>query len=78
MPSINSMTIIGGALTMIGIISFAVPMFTTSQTRNVANIGDLKLQTTESTSYTIPPMASAAALAAGVALLGFGLARSRN
>jgi hypothetical protein len=42
---------VGGViLVVIGLLGFAVPYFTTSQTKDVAAIGDLKLQTTESKS----------------------------
>jgi hypothetical protein len=74
----SAITIAGLVLVALGIVTFAIPMFTTSQTRDVANIGDLKLQTTESTSYTIPPVASAAALAVGIVLLGVGMIRRRT
>lgn len=74
----NPISILGGALVALGILSFAVPMFTTSQTRDVANIGDLKIQTTENRSYAIPPLASGAAVVVGVALLGFGMTRRRG
>ena len=61
----------------LGIVGIAVPVLSTSQTKDVANIGDLKLQTTQSTSYTVPPLVSAGALAVGVVLLGAGLMRRR-
>jgi hypothetical protein len=74
---LNTATIAGLALIALGIVSFAIPIFTTSQTKDVANIGDLKLQTTQSTSYAIPPLASAAALVVGVVLVGAGVVRRR-
>ena len=67
--------IFGATFVLLGIIGFAIPYFTTHQTKDVAAIGDLKLQTTESTSYAIPPSVSAGALALGVVLIGAGLYR---
>jgi hypothetical protein len=78
MLQLNAVTVAGLVLIALGIVSFAIPIFTTSQTKDVANIGDLKLQTTQSTSYTIPPLASAAALVVGVVLVGAGVARRRT
>ena len=37
----------GAVLLLLGLIGFAVPYFTTQQTKDVAKVGDLKLQTTE-------------------------------
>ena len=62
---------------LLGALGFAVPYFTTQQTREVARVGDLKLQTTETTGYTIPPLVSGAAVGLGVLLLGFGLTQRR-
>ena len=54
------------------VLGFAVPYFTTSETKDVAKVGDLKLQTSESTSHAIPPMAAGGVLILGVVLLGAG------
>ena len=71
----NGLTISGTVLVLIGILAFAIPVFTTQQTTDVAKIGDLKLQTTESTSYVIPPIASGGALILGAALIGLSFYR---
>jgi hypothetical protein len=69
---------IGGAvLIVLGLLGFAIPIFTTKQTTDVAHVGDLKLQTTESTSHIIPPFLSGGALALGVVLVGAGLYKKR-
>ena len=52
-------------------------MFTTEQTKDVAHVGDLKLQTTESTSHIVPPMLAGGAFALGVVLLGIGATQKR-
>ena len=75
---LSGIAVAGLVLIALGAVSFAIPMFTTSQTKDVANIGDLKLQTTQSTSYTIPPLASAGAVVAGIVLLGAGLMRRQG
>jgi len=68
----NSLTIGGVGLVLVGLLAFAIPVFTTQQTKDVARIGDLKLQTTESKNYIIPPIMSGGAL-----LLGAGLDQRR-
>ena len=74
----RSPLIIGGAvLVALALIGFAIPMFTTQETKNVARIGDLKLQTTESTSHVIPPLLSGGFLVLGVILIGAALYRKR-
>ncbi len=78
MGRLNGIAVAGLVLVALGAVSFAIPIFTTSQTKDVANIGDLKLQTTQSTSYTIPPLASAGAVVVGVVLLGAGLMRRQG
>ncbi len=67
---------IGGLiLILLGGLGFAIPIFSTEQTKDVATLGDLKLQTTESKSYVIPPTIAGGALIVGVLLLGASLYR---
>jgi hypothetical protein len=67
---------IGGVvILLLGLLGFAVPYFTTQQTKDVAKVGDLKLQTTEQTTYAVPPLVSGGAVVLGVVLLGAGLYR---
>ena len=75
--TMNGLTIAGVALVLLGLVGFAIPIFTTQQTKDVARIGDLKLQSTESTSHVIPPIVSGGALVLGVVLIGAGLYRKR-
>ncbi len=63
----------GAILALLGVLGFAIPYFTTSQTRDVAQVGDVKLQTTGSTGHSIPPMAAGAALVFGMLMLGAGI-----
>jgi hypothetical protein len=75
--SMNSLMILGALLALLGIAGLAIPEFTTQKTEDVAKIGDLKLQTQEDTSHTIPPLASGTALVVGIVLLGAGFYRQR-
>ena len=63
---------LGAVLVLLGVLGFAVPYFTTEQTTDVAKVGDLKLQATESTSHSVPPWAAGGVLGVGVILLGAG------
>jgi hypothetical protein len=54
--SMNGLVVGVAVLILVGILGFAIPIFTTQQTKDVAKIGDLKLQTTESTTHIIPPV----------------------
>ena len=65
----------GAVLLLLGLVGFAIPYFTTQQTKDVAKVGDLKLQTTEQTTYVIPPLVSGGAVVVGVVLIGAGLFR---
>ena len=65
------------ALFILGLAGFAVPIFWYQQTRDVANIGDLKVQAVESHSYVIPPIVSGSVLALGVVLIGAGFYQRR-
>jgi hypothetical protein len=72
--SATSGLMFGGALlVLVGLLGLAVPMFTTSQTTDVAKVGDLKLQTTQNTPHVIPPLVTEGALVLGIVLLGAGL-----
>ena len=77
-PAITGVTIGGAILVLLGLLAFAVPVFTTHETRDVARVGDLKLQTTESRSFVIPPLVSGGALVLGVVLIGAGFYQRRQ
>jgi hypothetical protein len=76
-PGIRFLLIGGAALVALGALGFAVSVVTTEKTKDVASIGDLKLQTAETTSFVIPPMLSMGALVLGVALIGGGFYQRR-
>ncbi|HYL59816.1 MAG TPA: hypothetical protein VEU51_13180 [Candidatus Acidoferrales bacterium] len=67
--------LIGAVLALLGLLALASPVFTTNQTRNVATLGDIKIQANEQTSHAIPPVLSGAAVIVGLALLASGLYR---
>jgi len=73
----NGLTIFGAVLVLLGLLAFAIPVFTTQETKDVARVGDLKLQTTESHSFVIPPLVSGGALILGIVLIGAGLYQRR-
>ena len=73
----NKLTIAGAVLVILGLLGFAIPVFTTQQTKEVAKVGDLKLQTTEDTSHVVPPLLSGGALVLGVVLIGAGFYQKR-
>jgi hypothetical protein len=75
--SMNVLMIAGALLVLLGLAAFAVPEFTTEHTKDVAKVGDLKLQTTEHESYFVPPVVSGGAVVLGVVLIGAGFYQRR-
>ena len=72
----RSIVILGAAVALIGLIAFAVPAFNTEQTRNVVDLGDLKVQAKTQETHVIPPIVSEGAIVLGVLLIGAGLVMS--
>jgi len=77
MGRMNGLVIVGLILVVLGVAGFAIPVFTTQETKEVARIGDLTLQNTEDTSHTIPPLLAGGALIVGLVLIGTGLYQKR-
>ena len=73
----KSIVWLGALLALSGILGLAIPVFTTSQTKDVVNLGDLKIQSTEQSMHVVPQALSAGALVLGVVLMGAGLYRGR-
>jgi len=69
----SKLVTVGAILVLLGVLGLAVPYFTTSETTDVAKLGDLKLQATENTSHFIPPAAAGGVLVLGFILLGTGV-----
>ncbi len=68
---------LGALLVLLGILGFAIPVFTTSETKDVVKLGDLKIQSTEQSTHVVPQALSAGALLLGVVLIGAGLYQRR-
>ncbi len=68
---------IGAIVALLGLLALAQPVFTTNQTKNVAEIGNLKIQANEQTAHAIPPIVSGAALIVGLVLVVGGLYQKR-
>ena len=68
---------IGAILAFLGLLALAAPVFTTNQTKNVATLGDLKIQANQETSHRIPSVLSGAALIVGMVLVAGGLYQKR-
>ena len=77
MGRMNGLVITGLILVLVGVLGFAIPVFTTQKTEEVARIGSLKLQNTEDTSHSIPPILSGGALVLGIILIGASLYQRR-
>jgi len=73
----KSITWFGAILALLGIIGLAVPEFTTSQTKDVAKLGDLKLESTEQSTHVVPQVLSGGVLILGVVLIGVGVFQKR-
>jgi len=73
----NAVIILGAVLAIAGLIFIAMPVFTTHETKEVARIGELRLNATESKNYIVPPLASGGAILIGVVLIGAGVMRRR-
>lgn len=67
--------VLGAFLVLLGIAGLAIPSFTTSDTHDVAKVGDLKVQAKEDTPHFIPPAVAEGAVLVGVVLLGAGFIR---
>jgi len=72
----KSIVILGAAVALIGLIAFAIPSFSTEQTRNVVDLGDLKVQAKTQETHVVPPIVSEGAIVLGVLLIGAGLVMS--
>ena len=68
----KSITWFGALLAFLGILGLAIPAFTTSQTKDVAKVGSLKIQSTEQSTHVIPQALSVGVLVLGVILIGAG------
>jgi hypothetical protein len=73
----NVLIILGAGLAVAGLTGLSVPVFFTQQTEDVARIGDLRLQATETKAHVVPPLLGGGVLLLGVVLLGAGFYQRR-
>jgi len=73
----NGLLIFGTVLVVAGLLGFAIPVFTTQKTEDVAKLGDLKIQSTQDTYHSIPPLLSGGVLVLGIVLIGTSLYKRR-
>ena len=74
----KSITWFGALLAFVGILGLVIPVFTTSQTKDVVNLGDVKIQSTERSTHVVPQALSVGALVLGVVLIGVGVYTKRS
>jgi hypothetical protein len=72
----KGIVLIGAVLALLGLLGLAIPVFSTTQTKDVAKIGDLKIQANEETSHLVPPMLAGGALVIGLVLVGAGVLKN--
>ena len=68
----KGIVLVGAIVALVGVLGLAIPVFTTTQTKDVAKVGSLKIQSNEETSHVVPPMAAGAAVVIGLVLVGVG------
>ena len=69
----KSIVWLGALLASLGILGLTVPVFTTTQTKDIVKLGELKVQNTERSVHVVPLPLSAGALVLGIVLMGAGL-----
>ena len=73
----GGLALFGAVLVLLGGLGLAIPVFSTQETHDVLKMGELKIQTTESHWYTVPPLAAGGVLVLGGVLLVMGYARRK-
>jgi hypothetical protein len=63
---------LGGLLALLGILGLAFPRYTTSQTTDLASVGNIKFQNKTISHHMVSQPLSIAALLLGSALIGAG------
>ncbi len=69
--------IVGVIVAALGIIGLAQPVFTTTQNKEVAKIGDLHIDSKQHDTHFVPPLVSGGAVVLGAVLVGAGLVMKR-
>jgi hypothetical protein len=73
----SSPLLFGALLVMLGVLGLSAPVFTTSQTKDVVKMGNMKIQTTEENQHVVPTAVSTVAFVLGAILVGVGLYQRR-
>ena len=68
----------GCIVRVVGDSGLVIPVFRTSQTKDVVNLGRLKIQSTAHSTHVAPQTLSAGVLVLGVVLIGAGLTRGAD
>lgn len=63
---------LGALLMLVGTLGLAIPRFSTSQTTDIASIGDVKVRNTTISHHMVSQQLTFAALLLGAALIGAG------
>jgi hypothetical protein len=63
---------LGGLLVLLGILGFCLPRFTTSQTTDLASVGDVTVQNKTIEHHMVSQPLAIAALLLGITLIGTG------
>ncbi len=74
----KSITWFGVFIALLGLFGLAIPVFSTSQTHEIASVGDVKIQSTEQSTHLVPKALSASGLALGLVLIGAGVYAKRG
>jgi len=76
MISLNKSTVvaIGVFFVVLGIAGLAEPYFTTSSVKDIIQLGDMKVQTMQTTPHTVPQEVAGGAVLLGLVLAGVGVA----
>jgi hypothetical protein len=69
----KSLVIIGALLVLLGIAALAYPAFWTRDTKEVAKLGDVTIQSHENVLHVIPPIASIGPIVIGGGLILAGV-----
>jgi hypothetical protein len=69
----KGLLLLGVALAILGLVGLAMPVFTTTQTKDVAHVGGLHVQADEQTSHVVPPLVSGGLIVLGLVLIGAGV-----
>jgi hypothetical protein len=73
----SSLLLLGSVLVLLGVLGLSAPIFTTSRTKDVVKMGNMKIQTTEEKQHIVPTAVSVAAVVLGAILLSAGLYQRR-